>query len=276
MHCIVGMGLACQVAKEYEMKKLFPVLIIAVMLSGCIGRDFGKAEMAVRPLAEPVLHVVQPITGNLEKFISDTAGLAGDSLEILLKPTAGYTYLLIAMELNSNMSSLIIDKTKEKIVGYQSQVAKKLTPGSFFFVIPPKISNGETFEYNEEMGRMIRNYLTLAKYGIPVSNPADAEYIVVTNVRESLSKTYGLNYSEISLSIVDKLDIPTYVASIRVESKSDRNFWYYATKRAKPVKELTMKGMTHIMAKGLPDAHGDAGLLLNYAKKLVNKGKKEN
>jgi len=277
--CLSGIGVACQVPKEYEMKKIFPIIILSVMLSGCystIAKQGSRVEMVVRPVYEPVAHVVQPVTGTLEKFVSDSVGLAGDSLEILLKPTAGYTYMLLAIELNTNMSSLLIDKTKEKIVSYQSQVARKLTPGSFFFVIPPKVTNGETFVYDDEMGRMIRNYLTLGKYGIPVSNPMDAEYIIVINVKESLSKTYGLNYSEISFSINDKLDTPVYLASIRVESKSDRNFWYYATKKAKPVTELTMKGMTHIMAEGLPDAHGDTSALVAYAKSLTDKDKKEN
>lgn len=259
------------------MKKLFPQLIllmfIGASLTSCIA---SKAEMAVQPALEPVKHVVQPVTNNLEKFASDVAGQIGESAEILLKPTAGYTYMLLAIELNSNFSSLLIDKTKEKIVGYQSQVAKKLTPGSFFFVIPPKVTDGETYFYDDDMGRMIRNYLTVGKYGIPVSNPDDAEYIIVTNIRESLSKSYGLNYSEIALSIVDKLDIPAYVATIRVESKSDRNFWYYATKKAKPVKALTMKGMAHIMAEGLPDAHGDVSALVSYAQGLTGKDKKEN
>ncbi len=247
------------------MKKLFPILILAAMITGCAGA-----------LTSPVESVVAPVTKPLESAVSSSAGFVGDSVSIFLK-TSGFTYILLAAEMNANVSSLVIDKTKEKIVDYKSQVSNKLTKGSFFFfVIPPKISNGETFVYDEEMGRMIRNYLTLAKYGVPVSNPADAEYIVVTNVRESLSKTYGLNYSEISLSIVDKLDIPTYVASIRVESKSDRNFWYYATKRAKPVKQLTMKGMTHIMANGMPDAHGDVATLVKYAQKVVGKDTKEN
>ncbi|PLX67829.1 MAG: hypothetical protein C0603_06825 [Denitrovibrio sp.] len=266
------MGLACQVPKEYEMKKLFPVLIIMMMVTGCITT---QAETVLLTPVKPALNVIKPVGKTVESAVSETVGFASDSLGIFLK-ASGFTYILLAAEMNANLSSLVIDKTKEKIVDYKSQVAKKLVPGSFFFVIPPKISNGETFVYDEEMGRMIRNYLTLAKYGVPVSNPADAEYIVVTNVRESLSKTYGLNYSEISLSIVDKLDIPTYAASIRVESKSDRNFWYYATKRAKPVTELTMKGMTHIMAEGMPDAHGDIAALVQYAKKLVGKEEEVN
>lgn len=254
------------------MKKIFPLMIVMALVISCApAKTASKAEMAVQPALEPVKHVVQPVTNNLEKFISDTVGLAGDSVEKILKPTYGYTYLILAVELNSNISSLLIDKTKEKIIGWQSQVATKLTPGNFIFVIPPKIFDGEKYRYDEELGRMIRNYLAVGKYGIPVSNPNDADYIVVTSIRESLSKSYGLNYSEISFSIMDKMDIPAYLASIRVESHSDRNFWYYATKKARPVKELTIKGLTRIMAEGLPDAHGNVNALVAYAKSIGSK-----
>ncbi len=102
----------------------------------------------------------RPVTKPLESAVSSSAGFVGDSVSIFLK-TSGFTYILLAAEMNANVSSLVIDKTKEKIVDYKSQVSNKLTKGSFFFVIPPKISNGETFVYDEEMGRMIRNYLTL-------------------------------------------------------------------------------------------------------------------
>jgi hypothetical protein len=255
------------------MKKLFPLIFALLVFAGCsAGKDVTAAvDLAVDPVAD----VVHPIGKNIEGFISDTAGFFGDSVEILLKPSAGYTYIILALELNANVSSLIIDKTKEKVVGYESSTMKKLTPGSFLFVIPPKITDGETYHYDDHMGRMIRNFLAAGKYGIPVSNPDDAEYIVVTNIRESLSKTYGVNYSEIAFSIMDKLDMPAYAASVRVESRSDRNFWYYATKKARPVKQLTMKGLSHIMAEGLPEAHGEIDKLQAYAQKLT-KDKKEN
>ncbi|ADD69241.1 hypothetical protein Dacet_2481 [Denitrovibrio acetiphilus DSM 12809] len=238
------------------MKKLFPVLILSIFFAGCV-------DKAVNGLA----HTSTP--RKVETFVDDKVLMAQQSLTKILKPSYGYTYMLIAIELNSNASSLIIDKTKEKVISFDSQVVSKLTPGSFFYVIPPKVSDGETFEYNEEFGRMIRNYLTMAKYGVPVSDPEDAEYIVVSTIRESLDKSYGTNYSQITFSIVDKFDYPVYLASIRVESKSDRNFWYFPTKKAKPVRKLTMKGMTKIMAEGLPNVHGDPTSLLAMVEKKV-------
>jgi len=264
------------------MKKLFPLLILMVFMTGCLGisktsgKISGEVLKTVDPVVDPVADHVTAAGLRLENLFGDVTGLAGKTLEQLLKPSFGYTYMLIAIELNSNISSLVIDKTKEKIVGYQSDVTQKLTPGNFLFVIPPKISNGETSVYDDEMGRMLRNFLAVGQYGIPVSNPADAEYIVVTNIRESLSKTYGLNYSEISFSIMNKLDIPVYLATVRVESSSDRNFWYHATKKARPVKQLTMKGMTHILAEGLPEAHGSINTFVSSVQKFVSKDKEEN
>lgn len=245
------------------MKKLFPVIVLILMMAGCIGKPMDVAT----GIADPY---------KVNDFLKEKVDLTKDSFKKVIHPSFGYTYMLFAIELNTNASSLIIDKTKEKIVGYNSQVIKKLDSGSFFFVIPPRISNGETFVFDEDMGRMIRNYLTVAKYGIPVSSPMDAEYIVVANIRESLSKTYGVNYSEVSFSIVDKFDSPIYLADIRVESKSDRNFWFYPTKKARPVQKLTMKGITRIMAEGLPEVHGRPHDLVSYTKDLVkNKNSKE-
>jgi len=241
------------------MKKLFPVMLFALLLSGCFS-EVGK-----------VLQPAEKAVSGISKSIGKHATIHGKNL---VNPSVGYSMFLIVLEINTNISSLLIDKTKEKIVAHDSIVAKKLAPGSFFYVIPPKIDNGETFYFDEELGRAIRNFLAIGKYGIPVSNVADAEYIVLTNVRESLSKRYGVNYSEVAFSIVDKLDIPVYLASIRVESRSDRNFWYYPTKEAKPVKQLTLKGLSKIMSEDLPNAHGDPLALAKAGKEFTeNKGK---
>ena len=102
-----------------------------------------------------------------------------------------------------------------------------------------------------------------------MTDPRDAEYIIVANIKESLSKFYGTNSSTVSLSIMDKFDLPIFLADIRVESKSDRNFWYYETKKARPVDQLTMKALTKIMADGLPKVHGEEAFLAAYAKKKL-------
>lgn len=227
-----------------------------VFLTGCVNKAVTGVYESVTP-------------DKVETFVDDKVLIGQQSLTKLIHPAYGYTYLLIALEINSNISSLVIDKTKEKIVSYDSQVISKITPGSFFFVIPPRITNGEAFHYDEEMGNMIRNYLTIAKYGLPVTDPKDADYIIVSKVKESLSKSYGTNYSQVSLSIMDKFDLPIYLASIRVESKSDRNFWYYPTKKARPVDQLTLKGLTKIMADGLPKVHGEENALVAYSKKKL-------
>ena len=221
------------------------------MMAGCgtVGKYSGR-------MADRAYDVVDPkrLDGVVDSKVYAAKKAAGD----ILTPMNGFILTFLAIEMNTNISSLVIDKTEEKVVGYNSSVMTKMTPGSYFLVLPPRVSNGESFHYDNDMGRMIRNYLAVGKYGIPVSNVSEAEYIVVTNVRESLSKSYGVNYSEVSFSIHNKLDIPVYASAVRVESKSDRNFWYHATKKARPVSKLTVKGITHILAQGLPEAHGEA------------------
>jgi len=266
----VGMKLACQVPKEKEMKKLFPVLMLIVIMTATGCGTVGKHASNV---ADRTYDLVDPT--NMDNFADGLLLEGKGAANTILAPASGFIMAFIAIELNSNISSLMIDKTEEKIVGYNSNVMKKLTPGNYLLVLPPRISDGESFVYDDDMGRMIRNYLAVGKYGIPVSNVKDAEYIVVTRVRESLSKFYGVNYSEVSFSIHDKLDIPVYAASVRLESKSDRNFWYHATRKAKPVKQLTVKGITHILANGLPEAHGEAEDEPGYFASLMSKKEKK-
>jgi len=264
------MELACQVPKEKEMKKLFPVLILVLVMSGC-----GKVNEYVKypgKVADRAYDIVDP--AHLDNVVDEKIQMTKGAVLDVFSPSTGLIITFIALELNSNISSLVIDKTKEKITGFSSQVINELVPGSFFLVLPPRISNGESFVYDEDMGRLIRNYIAAGKFGVPVSNVADAEYIVVTSIRESLSKTYGVNYYEVSFSIHDKMDVPVYAASVRMESKSDRNFWYHATKKAKPVKKLTLKGLTHILAVGLPEAN--SGVIENIAAKVAKAEKKEN
>lgn len=236
------------------MKKIFPLLLILLigsMVSSCVVKSATTAGGKVV---------------DSEKYAARMLGSA----------STGFIYALVAVEINTNVSSLLIDKTKEKIVSYKSQVAKKLTPGEFIYVIPPRIYNGEKYSFDDDLGRMITNYLAMGKYAIPVTDIKDADYVVVTNIKQSLSKFYGTNYSEISFSILNKMDMPVYVASIRVESKSDRNFWYFPAKKAMPVAKLTIKGLAHIMAEGLPEAHGDVSKLVKYARSLTEKKSEEN
>lgn len=248
------------------MKKLFPVLLILVLMTaGCnAGKYTGRA-------ADRAYDIVDP--AHVDNFADAQIAMVKDGVLDILSPASGVIISFIALELNSNISSLIIDKTKEEITGYSSSVIKELVPGNFIFVLPPRISNGETFVFDDELGRLIRNYLAAGKYGIPVSNVRDAEYIAVTNIRESLSKTYGVNYSEISFSIHDKMDMPVFASTVRIESKSDRNFWYHATKKAKPVKQLTMKGLTHLLAVAVPEAH--SGAPEHFASKTAEEQEKE-
>lgn len=250
------------------MLKIFPVLILALWLSGC-------AE-AVGSLAD-----TNPVTGTLKAGVTtvgnvaeEATGIASDAVTQIFTANTGYFFILASIEVNTNISSLVIDKTKEKVADYDVHTVKTLEPGRFIFVVPPKVTKSDgTFYYDENMHRMIRNYLAIGKYGVPVDDIKQAEYIAVININESFEKRHGTNSSTVAFSIMDKLDLPVFASTVRIESSSDRNFWYYSEKDARPVKGLTMKGLSHIMAKALPEAHGDKKTLMTESVKYAKAAK---
>jgi hypothetical protein len=140
--------------------------------------------------------------------------------------------------------------------------------------VPPRIIHSDgTYEFNEKLHLQIRNFLAAGEYGIPVDSVSQAEYIVVFNAKESFDINYGTNSSQVSFSIMNKMDMPIYAASLRMESKSDKNFWYYSEKEAMPVRTLTMKGLAYIMANSLPEAHGDRTKLQAATDRITGKDK---
>ncbi len=215
------------------MLKIFPVLMIAMMLTtGCV-------DKAVT-------------------LLDDSTTVVNNTVGDIIDLNTGYFLVLASIEINSNISSLLIDKTKEKIASYNSAAAKTLEPGRFIYIVPPRITDsGGKYHFDTELKRQLANFLAMGKYAIPVDDINQAEYIAVMNVKESFEKRHGTNSSNVSFSIMNKLDMPIFISSVRVESSSDRNFWYYSEKDALPVRALTMKGISYILTKGLPEAHGD-------------------
>jgi hypothetical protein len=203
-----------------------------------------------------------------------TVDRVSSGIHNLVSLNTGYLMIIASIELNTNASSLFIDKTKEKVAAYNVSSAKTIEPGRFFYVLPPRITQANgIYDFDTDMLRLIRNYMTLGKYGVPVDDIKQAEYIVVVNIKESFEKRYGTNSSSVAFSIMDKLDLPVFAASVRIESASDKNFWYHAQKDARPVKELTMKGLSYIMTKSLPEAHGDKETLAKEASKYTDRAK---
>lgn len=246
------------------MLKIFPVLILAVGLMGCAG--------AVGDLAD-----TNPITGTLKGGITTVGNvaeeatvIATDAVSDLFTFSTGYGMILASIELNTNASSLFIDKTKEKVADYNVYTVKTLEAGRFLFVVPPRVTKSDgTYYFDEDMHKLIRNYLAIGKYGVPVDDIKQAEYIAVVNINESFEKKRGTNSSVVAFSIMDKFDLPVFASTVRIESSSDSNFWYHSQKDAKPVKGLTMKGLSHIMSKALPEAHGDKKTLATEAAKYA-------
>lgn len=228
------------------MKKLFPIMLVFLVLSGCVAKDVGKAVLKSNPVTEPLIE--------------------------LMKPSSGLLMFAIVLETNTNVSSLLYDKTREKAEDYASIATEKLQHGRFIYVVPPRITHSDgTYEFNDTLKRQIKNFLAAGDYGIPVDTIAQAEYIVVFNAKESFNRNYGTNASQVSLSVMNKLDEPVFAASLRMESKSDKNFWYYSEKTAMPVRTLTMKGLAYLMANSLPEAHGDKSKLREATDKVLAK-----
>ncbi|MGE4318875.1 MAG: hypothetical protein AB7E96_08225 [Deferribacterales bacterium] len=215
------------------MLKIFPVLMIAMMLmTGCV-------DKAVT-------------------LLDDSTTVVNNTVGDIIDLNTGYFLVLASIEINSNISSLLIDKTKEKITAYDSAAAKTLEPGRFIYIVPPRITDsGGKYYFDTQLKRQLTNFLAMGKYAIPVDDINQADYIAVMNIRESFERRHGTNFSSVSFSIMNKLDMPVFISSVRVESSSDRNFWYYSEKDARPVRTLTMKGISYILTKGLPEAHGE-------------------
>ena len=248
------------------MLKIFPILILMVMLGGCAD-SVGNAVVN-NPASNLVKATTKGVYGLGKEIVTVTIETTKEAISF----NNGYLLVFAAMEANTNFSSLLIDKTKEKIDAYEVTQITPLTPGRFVYVMPVKITSSDgKYRYDEEITRMIRNYMTIGKYAIPVDNIASAEYVTVININESIEKRHGTNTSTVAFSIMNKMDYPMFAATVRVKSSSDRNFWYHSERDARPVKQLTMQGLSYIMAESLPDANGDKETLAKTTKEYVGK-----
>ncbi|MGE4266616.1 MAG: hypothetical protein AB7F25_04205 [Deferribacterales bacterium] len=243
------------------MKKIFPMLLAMVFFSGCAVKEAGVNLVK----ENPVTKAGKSVTGKIDNIIIEP-------VTELMKPSSGLLLFAVVLETNTNVSSLLYDKTKEKAEDYTHIMTRRLDHGRFIYVVPPRITHSDgTYEFNEKLHTQIRNFLAAGEYGIPVDNIAQAEYIVVFNAKESFDRKYGTNFSRVNFSIMNKDDTPVFAASLRMESKSDKNFWYYPEKEAMPVRTLTMKGLAYIMANSLPEAHGDRTKLQAATDKVLAK-----
>lgn len=218
---------------EDRMKKIFPLLLALALFTGCSSK-----------LTNP---------GKLASSIDDTLT---EVIELTTRLDSGVLFVLLSLEANSNISSLIFDKTKEKVTTFYAQAYETLPIGKTYYILPARITREGRTYYDEETGRMMRNYFQLSKLGRVTDKIQQADYIIVSRINEGVQRSYDKNSSTVVLSIMTKSDIPVFSSVITLESKADINFWYYPTKNAIPSSTLSMKAMGQMFAVALPRAYG--------------------
>lgn len=185
-----------------------------------------------------------------------TVGGAVDLINPLKFFQTGFYPLVIVAELETNLSSIIIDKTKARVKNFDSRPYEILPENSTIFVMPAVIMRNREKTYDDYYSRMMSNYLKMNNFATPVADIAKADYILRLDIDESTERRIGENFSRIQVTIMEKNESPVFYSTINIISKSDRNFYYYPSKSARPVKELTLYGLEEIFQTGLPQAFG--------------------
>lgn len=189
-----------------------------------------------------------------------TIGGAVDIINPLKFFQTGVYPLVIVSELETNLSSIFIDKTKAKVENFKAVPYEILPENSAIFVMPAVITKNRDKTYDEYYSRMVANYLKMNRFATIVTDPEKADYILRIDIDESYERRIGENFSKIRMSIMEKNETTVFYSSIDIISKSDRNFYYYPSKSARPVQELTLYGFEEIFQSSLPQAFGSDGL----------------
>ena len=194
----------------------------------------------------------------LSLFISVSCTSVGD-LAMIYNPMLGFEtgawQIAMLVEMNTNFSSLLYDKTDAKFESFAVRPFALLPENCAYYVMPVIYTDYyNTKRYDETYSRMIISYLRLNHYGYIVETPEQADYIIVVDVSESPQTVHGKNSSVISLTIMEPDETPVFFTKASVSSKSDSNFYYQPSKSARPVKYLTLKGFERIFHEALPQA----------------------
>lgn len=189
-----------------------------------------------------------------------TVGGAVDMINPLKFFQTGVYPLIIVSELETNLSSIVIDKTKARIKDFKSVPYEILPENSSIYVMPAVITKNRDKTYDDYYSRMVANYLKMNRYATIVTDPEKADYILRIDIDESYERRIGENFSKIRMTIMEKNETTVFYSSIDIISKSDRNFYYYPSKSARPVQELTLYGFEEIFQTALPQAFGNASL----------------
>ncbi|MBQ3033679.1 MAG: hypothetical protein IJD28_04815 [Deferribacterales bacterium] len=168
----------------------------------------------------------------------------------------GFYPLLIIAELETNLSSVIIDKTKAKIQDFSVNPYEILPEGSVIYVMPVKITQTSKQSWDTYYSQMIINYIKMNNFAKITDDIETTDYVLFADISESPEVWNGTNYSKINMTIMERNETPVFYTKINVTSKSDKNFYYHPSKSARPVKELTLFGLEEIFREGLPQAFG--------------------
>jgi len=187
------------------------------------------------------------VTGNPVKNVKT---VAGNTLNVL-NPSYGYVLMAALVEINSNFSSLIFDKTEVKFKNYvyanYDDILKYV--GFKYYVMPEKISKLGEITYSEDVKTILERIIIVNDFGMVVNNPKDADYIILTSLNESYEKFFGENSSNIEITVLSKDNKPIMWTKVTAVSKSDENFFYFPSKQAKSVKYVTAKGLAYLLEK---------------------------
>lgn len=192
-------------------------------------------------------------------FLILSACTSKKDIEMLYNPVKGIEsgawQIALLVEANTNFSSLLYDKTEAKIDSFSSK-AFMMLPDDGYYYIMPTIGRDDygKIVYDEGYSKLIANYIRLNGYGISVEHLEDADYIIMANVEESFERVFGTNTSSVTITILEPDETVVYYSKVDVKSSSDKNFYYYPSKSAKPVKYLTLKGFEKIFKDGMPQA----------------------
>lgn len=203
------------------MKRLITLLCLLLVISGC--STVGGAVAVVNPL----------------NFTN----------------TAFYPLLIIS-ELETNFSSLVIDKTKAHVEDFSVNPFEVLPEKSLIYVMPAIMTRSYQKSYDTFYSNLVKRYIQINNFAVVTEDIEKADFVLMTTVAESPERRRGTNSSVVSISIMEKNERAVFYSNIRINSKSDENFYYYPSKSARPVHELTLLGFEEIFQSGLPQAFG--------------------
>lgn len=203
------------------MKRLITLLCLLLVISGC--STVGGAVAVINPL----------------NFTN----------------TAFYPLLIIG-ELETNLSSLVIDKTKAHVEDFNVNPFEVLPEKSLIYVMPAIMTRSYQKSYDTFYSNLVKRYIQLNNFAVVTDDIEKADFVLMTTVAESPERRRGTNSSVVSISIMEKSERAVFYSTIRINSKSDENFYYYPSKAARPVHELTLLGFEEIFQSGLPQAFG--------------------